>query len=239
MKNYFDWKKYFFVFLITLSIFLLAIFLSSYFGERKVEQLKSIQSDIALDILSSEAQFSLLQDLSCKNISSSILSQELEELGKKLEWSENNLGNEDEVEYLKRYYSLLQIKDYLLSKEISERCGVKSAFVLYFYTTASDCDECEKQGIVLSSLREKYPELRVYSFDYSTNLSAVESMLQIYKIKSEKLPALVIGGDLFTGFQPISELEEIITQSFELQEALLEESSVDVDEKVENSREVQ
>ena len=140
-------------------------------------------------------------------------------MGNKLEWSQNNLGANEEVTYLKKYYSLLQIKDYLLTKKISERCKVKSAFILYFYTTAENCSECEKEGLVLTTLREKYPELRVYSFDYSTDLSAVRSMLQIYKIEDTKLPAVVIEGDVLTGFRSIEELEEKIKESFKLQEA--------------------
>ena len=219
MNNNIDWKKYLIVLLITTGLFFTAIYLSNYFGNQKINQLKTIQDKISIDILSSETQFSLLSELSCKNISDSVISRELGELGNKLEWSQNNLGANEEVTYLKKYYSLLQIKDYLLTKKISERCKVKSAFILYFYTTEENCSECEKEGLVLTTLREKYPELRVYSFDYSTDLSAVRSMLQIYKIEDTKLPAVVIEGDVLTGFRSIEELEEKIKESFKLQEA--------------------
>ena len=178
--------------MITVGLFLTAGYLSNYFGNKKIDQLKSIQEKIAIDILSSETQFSLLSELSCKNVSGSMLSGELDELGRKLDWGQNNLGATDEVSYLKKYYSLLQIKDYLLMKKISASCGVKSAFILYFYTTAENCSFCEKESLVLTSLRNKYEELRVYSFDYSINLSAVKALLQIYKIKDTELPALII-----------------------------------------------
>lgn len=214
-----DWKKYLIVFLFTVGLFLSASYISNYFSNKKVDQLKTIQDKISIDILSSETQFSLLSELSCKNISdSSVLSGELGELGNKLEWGQENLGMTDTVSYLKKYYSLLQIKDYLLTKKISARCKTKSAFILYFYTTAENCTECEKQGIVLSALRDKYPELRVYSFDYSIDLSAVKSMLQIYKIEDTKLPALVVDEDVLTGFRSIEELESRVKDSFKLQE---------------------
>lgn len=213
-----DWKKYLIVCMITVGLFVTAIYLSNYFGDKKINQLKSIQDKISIDILSSETQFSLLSELSCKNISDSVYSPELGELGNKLEWSENNLGATEEVSYLRKYYSLLQIKDYLLAKKISERCKVKSAFILYFYTTAENCSLCEKEGIVLTSLRAKYPELKVYSFDYSTKLSAVEAMLQIYKIKDTELPALVVGDDVLSGFHGMEELETKIKADFKLQE---------------------
>lgn len=220
-----DWKKYLIVFLITVALFLTAGYISNYFSNKKVDQLKSIQDKIAIDILSSETQFSLLSEVSCKNVTtSSVLTGELGELGRKLEWGQQNLGKSEEVTYLRKYYSLLQIKDYLLMKKISTRCGGKSAFVLYFYTTAENCSECEKEGLVLSTLRDKYPELRVYSFDYSTDLSAVKSMLDIYKIEDTKLPALVIDEDVFTGFHPIEELETKIKESFKLQEKAVVET---------------
>jgi hypothetical protein len=216
----FDWKRYLIVFLITLGLFLTAIYLSNYFSDKKLNQLKSIQDKISIDILSSETQFSLLSELSCKNVSDSVLSGELADLGQKIEWGQNNksIGTTEELLYLKNYYSLLQIKDYILMKKISSRCGKKSAFILYFYTTAQNCSECEKESLVLSTLREKYPELRVYSFDFSTDLSAVKAMLNIYKIKDTALPAVVIDDERLTGFQSIESLEAKIKRSFKLQE---------------------
>lgn len=223
-KNKIDWKKYLIVFLITATLFLSASYLSNYFSDRKLGELQTIQDKIAIDILSSETQYSLLSDLSCKNVSGSVLSGELAELGKKLEWGEENLGAADEVLYLKKYYSLLEIKDYLLMKKISERCKVKSAFILYFYTILENCSECEREGLVLTALKEKYPELRVYSFDYSIDLSAVKSMLSIFKIEDTKLPALVIDDEVLTGFHSLEELEARVQKSFQLQEAKPEEN---------------
>jgi len=218
MNNNIDWKKYFIVFLITIGLFLTAGYLSNYLGNKKIDQLKSIQDKIAIDILSSETQFSLLSELSCKNVSGSLLSGELEELGRKLDWGQDNLGSTEEVSYLKKYYSLLQIKDYLLMKKISSSCGVKSAFILYFYTTAENCSLCEEESLVLTSLRNKYEELRVYSFDYSTDLSAVKALLKIYKIKDTELPALILDDDLLTGFHTLEDLESRVKKSFKLQE---------------------
>lgn len=221
-QNNVDWKKYIIVFFITLGLFLSASYLSNYFSNKKIAQLKTIQDKIAIDILSSETQFSLLSELSCKNVSDSALAGELGELGRKLEWGQENLGSKEEVLYLKKYYALLQIKDFLLMKKVSERCKVKSAFILYFYTTAENCSECERQGLVLSALRDKYPDLRVYSFDYSTDLSAVKSMLQIFKIEDTKLPALVLDDEVLTGFHEILELETLIEESFKLTEKQIE-----------------
>lgn len=219
MNQTIDWRKYLIVFLITAGLFFVAIYFSNYLSDQKINQLKSIQDKISIDILSSETQFSLLSELSCKNVSGSLLSGELDELGRKLDWSQKNLGVGEEVSYLKKYYSLLEIKDYLLMKKISKSCGVKSAFILYFYTTAANCGLCETEGLVLTSLRDKYPELRVYSFDYGIGISAVKALLNIYKIKDTELPAVILNDELLTGFHGIEELDLKIQKSFKLQES--------------------
>ena len=220
-------------------LFLTATYVSSFLGGKKIQELQKIQDDIAIDILSSETQFSLLSELSCKNVSSSTLSQELSEFGSKLEWGESNLGSAEELAYLKKYYSLLEIKDYLLLKRIAERCGENYAFILYFYTTAENCSECERQGIVLSRLRALYPDLRVYSFDYSTDLSAVQAMLDIYKIEDTKLPALIVDDEALTGFRSIEELGILIEETFDLktlEEIEAEKTPPNAEIKTENTK---
>lgn len=104
--NPIDWKKYLIVFLITVCLFGTAGFLSNYFGQKKVDQLKSIQDKISIDVLSSETQYSLLSELSCKNISDSVLASELSDLGQKLDWGEQNIGMTEEVSWYIRTYNI-------------------------------------------------------------------------------------------------------------------------------------
>jgi len=206
-----DWKKYVIVLFITSTIFITGLWFSNYLNDKKINQLKSIENTIYLDLMSSETQFSLLQELSCKDVSSTVLSSELNSLADKISYSENNIGIENvDVISLKKYYSLLEIKDYLLMKQITERCGQKSVFILYFYKN-DNCGDCTRQGYVLTSLREKYPNLRVYSFDYNLDISAIKAMKSIYKV-SDNLPALVINGKVYNGFKSIEEIEETFPQ---------------------------
>ncbi|MFA7192471.1 MAG: hypothetical protein WC089_04210 [Candidatus Paceibacterota bacterium] len=206
-----NYAKIFFVLLITISLFSVAVWSSYYFNTKKMDQLKAIEDKISLDLLSSETQFSLLQELSCKDISTTILSSELNSLADKISYSENNIGiNNASVINLKKSYSLLEIKDFLLMKKVTERCGQKSIFVLYFYNN-DVCDDCVKQGYVLTSLREKYPNLRVYSFDYNLDLSAIKTMISIYKVPSQ-VPALVINGKVYSGFQSVEDIEKTFPQ---------------------------
>jgi hypothetical protein len=206
-----NWSRYIIVFFVTCVIFICALWASNYFTNKKIDQLKSIESTISLDLMSSETQFSLLEELSCKDVSTTVLSSELNSLAEKISYSENNIGTDNtDVISLKKYYSLLEIKDYLLMKKITERCGQKPIFILYFYKN-DKCDDCTKQGYVLTSLREKYPNLRVYSFDYNLDLSALKAMVSIYKVQ-DNLPALVINGVVHNGFQSIEDVEKTFPQ---------------------------
>jgi len=206
----FDWKKYLIVFLITGGIFAVGFYLSDYFNTKKIDQINSTQDKISVDILSSETQFSLLQELSCSDVTKSILSQELNSLSDKIEYSEKNIsGNTDEINTLKKYYSLLEIKDYLLMKKATERCGLQSVFLLYFYINSDACTECNRQSLVLSKLREEYPGLRVYSFDYNLDMSAIRAMVSIYKVP-EIFPGFIINGKSYTGYKSFEEIETII-----------------------------
>ena len=202
-----DWKKYVIVLFITSTIFIGGIWLSNYLSNKKIDQLKNIESNISVDLMSSETQFSLLEELSCKDVSTTVLSSELNSLADKITFSENNICNDDtNVVSLKKYYSLLEIKDYLLMKKITDRCGQKSIFILYFYKN-DKCDDCTKQGYVLTTLREKYPNLRVYSFDYNLDISSIKAMVSIYKVP-DNLPAIVINGKVYSGFKTVEDIEK-------------------------------
>lgn len=210
MQKNIDYKKYLFSFLITSIIFGTAIYLSNYFGQKKIEEIRNIQDKISIDILSSETQFSLLEQSSCKDIGAGSLSTELGDLETKLSYTENQRGTEDnEVITLKKYYSLLLIKDYILMNKISEKCNRTPISIIYLYSNNESCKDCQKMGYVLTKLRETYPDLRVYSFDYDMELSAVQTLIRINKVKNE-LPALVINGKVYYGFKTVEEIEKII-----------------------------
>ena len=219
MEHRADWQKYAYTFLITAVIFATAIFLSNFFSQKKINEIQNIESRISVDLLSSETQFSLLSELSCSEIGNSFLSKELSELGDKLAATEESRGSDDaEVLNLKKYYSLLQIKDFLLSQKVTERCGKKVPTIIYFYSNNGDCLDCEKEGYVLTKLRQDYPELRVYSFDYNLDLSAIKTLISIYDIKYNP-PTLFIGKDIYYGFRSVDEVKKAIPELAQIDKA--------------------
>ncbi len=216
-----DTKRYFVVFLITLALFITTLGLSSFLSNRKLENIKSIQDSIGIDIMSSETQFQLLQELSCKDVAANTLSDTLNDLAAKIAYSESNIKNKEEVTELKRYYSLLQIKDYLLMQKIKAKCGEAVVPIFYFYTTAENCSECIKQSAVLTELRNNYPEVRIYSFDYNLDLTALQSLIKIFKVEDTKLPALVMNEKLYTGFKTTEEIEKAVPEILKMKAQML------------------
>ena len=220
-----DYRKYVFSFILTAAIFATAIYLSNYFGQKKLEEIRNIQDKISIDILSSETQFSLLEESSCNDVGTGSLSTELSNLEAKLSYTENDRGSEDpEVLILKKYYSLLEIKDYLLMNTINEKCKKTPLSIIYFYSNNDECEDCQKEGYVLTRLRETYPELRVYSFDYDIDMSAVKTLISINKVKDE-LPALVIKGQVYYGFQSVEDIEKIMPELAKMKAKALQATS--------------
>jgi hypothetical protein len=204
-----QWSSYLVAFLITGLIFATALYASNYFNNRRIADIQATQDNIAIDILSLETQFDLLAEHSCRDISeNSVLSSEIQPLASRLSYLEAQSGvNQEELMRLKRYYSLLQIKDILLMQQVADKCNLKSVFILYFYSNKGDCKTCEEQGYVLTGLAEKYPGLRIYSFDYNIGLAALQTLIDIHDVQND-LPALIIGDKAYYGLHTMDEIEK-------------------------------
>jgi hypothetical protein len=194
---------------ITIALAATVAYAVSYLNNARIAELTSIEDQLSIDTLSLDTQFSLLEAAPCESATSStILSSELSDLGDRLSFAENQLGKSNEqVVRLKKQYSLLEIRDYLITKRLSVACGTKPVTVLYFYSNAGDCDGCDKAGYALSYLHTTYPSLRVYSFDYTLNLGALKTLIAVTKVQNT-LPAFVINDKHSYGFTSLSDLEK-------------------------------
>lgn len=158
-----DWNKYVMTFIITSLLFGVALYVNNILDNSRAGDIRSIQDTISLNILSSETQYDLLRETSCKNVNDSILSTELNSLERKLSYLEPtnpNQGN-NEFNYIRKYYELLQIKDFSLMQRLTEKCGLEPISILYFYGSKNECADCEKTSAVLNHLRTTYPNVRI------------------------------------------------------------------------------
>ena len=214
-KQNIDLPKYIAVFLVTVLIFFCAFLVSNYFNGQKLKNLENIYQKIATNILSTETKYSLLRVATCEDVTSNDafeneLTQELADMAKRVKYMESQLGEKNEnVILLKTQYSLLQIKDYLLVRELGTRCNQKQAVILYFHSL--DCTSCREQSLVLDEISNRYPKVRIYWIDSDLETPAVKSMNSIFNIKNT--PSLVINGKTYSGLKVITDLEDILLKN--------------------------
>lgn len=196
-------------FIITLALIATVAYSINYLNRQRVAELNSIENQLAIETLSLDTQFSLLESAPCGSAAENLgLTTELSDLGDRLSYTENQLGTDNaQVIRLKEQYSLLEIRDYLIAKKIAAACGTKPVTVLYFYSNAGDCADCDKAGYALSYLRNTYPTLRVYSFDYNLDLGALQTLIKTVKVQNS-LPAFVINNKATYGFTSLEDLEK-------------------------------
>lgn len=180
-----------------------------YLNKARVADLSAMGDQLSIDTLSLDTQFSLLETAPCDiAASSTALIGKLADLGDRLSYAESQLGTDNpQVILLKQQYSLLEIRDYLATRKLAEACGTKPVTVLYFYSNAGDCADCDRAGYALSYLHDTYPMLRVYSFDYNLELGALQTFIAINKVKPT-LPAFLINSKPFYGFTSLADLEK-------------------------------
>ncbi len=195
---------------VTIVIVGTVIYAVNYLDHKRVEELSSIQNQLATDTLSVETQFALLEEAPCEDLTEgNTLSATLADLGARLAFAEERLNpNDPQVLELKKQYTLLQIRDYLLMKRLARACHAESPVALYFYSNeANSCADCDRASYALSYLHQTYPNLRVYSFDYNLDLGALKTLIAVEKIEP-KFPAFVIEGKRSYGFTTLEALEK-------------------------------
>lgn len=202
------------MFVITGIIFAFTFWLSNQLANHKVQQLRDIEDQISLNILSTETRYSLLEKTSCDNISIGEgadigLNGELTDLAHRVKFLESQISSDNEnVLSVKKYYTLLQIKDYLLSRTFHDRCHKNIASILYFHQ--ADCTDCVKQSIVLDQVASTYPQIRVYWLDKDIDTPALQTLLSLFKVKTG--PTIVIRDKVYEGFQSLADIEKNVPE---------------------------
>ena len=202
--------------IITAALIGTVVYAINYLNRQRVEQLSDLQSQLATDTLSVETQLALLEDAPCEDIADgNTLSQEVSTLGDQLSATEAQLGSKnDQVIELKKQYTLLQIRDYLLTQRVAQTCKTNPTVVLYFYSnTPGSCADCDRAAYALSYLHQSNPKLHVYSFDYDLDLGALKTLIALEKVQPN-FPAFVIDGKRSYGFTTLDDFETLFPKDF-------------------------
>lgn len=192
---------------ITICIFLFGYLLGSHINNLKLQQIYDLEHEIRISSLSNELALELLSQDSCNSAAAGVYAEETAELGRKLTYMESIYGYDSpQVKNLKSYYSLLLLRSYLIDQESLNVCGGNSSQILFFYSNYIDCDDCEKQGLLLTDLYNSGYPLKVYSFEFAESNAALNLLKIKFNISEDNLPVLVINDQVLGGFQSKSEI---------------------------------
>lgn len=111
---------------------------------------------------------------------------------------------EDNYNFLKRKYHLLQIRTYALFKKLSDNCNINAPVILYYYS--QDDEGSKQQGMILDELVKNHDfSIFAVEFNYSAELKFLESY---YDVKTT--PTIIVDYD--HKFEGLTEYKDIADQ---------------------------
>ena len=204
--------RYFIAFVLTASIFIIGILIGNLMGQYKVSKIYESQRDLTTQFLTQGLQSDLLLETPCNFINNELVSSDLFNVGRRLDALERERGSKDlDVISLKKYYTALQLRDYLYFKKANTECNSSYLLNLFFYSNDKDkCPECGDQGLILTYARNKNKKLRTYSFDVDVDSPLINYLIKGYNITS--VPSVSFNDKLFFKFVDKNETMDIIEQ---------------------------
>ncbi|MCX6708109.1 MAG: hypothetical protein NTW67_00465 [Candidatus Woesearchaeota archaeon] len=176
--------------LLVCIVFVIGIILGNSWNSGQTEISKTLkQSELYTESFLVEQELFESFETNCalaeKRLSS--LSDELWKMGKILgaQNAKQELGEEN-YNFLKRKYHLMQIRTYVLDKKLQQDCGIKTNIILFYFK--QDDTLSEQQGKILDELVEQYP-LHVFAIEYQYS-KELEFLEDYYEIKNT--PTLVV-----------------------------------------------
>lgn len=176
--------------LLVCIVFVIGVILGNSWNTGQTEISKTLkQSELDTESFLVEQELFESFETNCalteKRLSS--LSDELWKLGKILgaQNAKQELGEEN-YNFLKRKYHLMQIRTYVLDKKLQQDCGVKTNIILFYFK--QDDTLSEQQGKILDELVKQYP-LHVFAIEYQYS-KELEFLEDYYEIKNT--PTLVV-----------------------------------------------
>ncbi|MBN1503142.1 hypothetical protein JW930_06355 [Candidatus Woesearchaeota archaeon] len=208
-KKEIDLIKLVAVFSLSTLIFMIGVLVGNYISSKKLDNINILEQDLRTETMAIETQFMLLSEEPCSAIDSTTLTEELYKISERLDYMESKLGEDDpDVLRLKEYYSILQLRHWLLIKRINRECRTEFNLINYFYSNKGDCPKCEQQGFILTYIRKRYDNVRVYAYDINIDNVALNTFKEIYNVTTA--PTVIISDKVYERFVTKAEIEEEI-----------------------------
>ena len=196
-----DYNRIILAFLIATLFFSIGILLGYIVRMTLQENTITLQDKLKNDILDFET-ISLMQiTYPCNALILDRSSEKLDSIGSMITVLESKKGKYDSVILeLKKSYSILELRHFLLIKDRNEKCSNNYTAILYFYSNTKECkDSVDKVSFILSYLRNKESNIRVYSFDMNLDSDIISIFKKEYGIDGcygvvldgKKIPGLI------------------------------------------------
>ncbi len=173
-----------------------------------IEDMRSSLQDAEIELLIMDY---LGGNLSCDylTLKSSELSSVSSELGEELSFFEHsNQINPSTYTPLKEEYTRVLIKNWITLEEIKSSCNINYSTILYFYNNL-DCEQCDSQAFILQYYKNLlHDNVMIFAIDAGLNISSVDLLRYNYGVF--EYPSLVINGELHSGYQEASVLNNIL-----------------------------
>jgi len=215
VKRKVAWEFY----IISAFITLLILFVGFYFGitlsrekiqelQDELDNLKLRQEDLTLEL----TLLALNKNISCDAIGFELekVIGDAADLGDRVTIYEITEKVKDESFYnLKKDYTLILVRYWTYLEEMKKSCNRTDVVtILYFYSN-TNCQNCQGQGVVLTNLKQTYPQnIMVFALDYDIDLNIISLLKKNYNVSS--VPSLVINGKVYGGLITIERLRQIV-----------------------------
>lgn len=214
-------SRYFIVLLLTLAVFVIGVLIGVVISRERATYIQDENRIQRLNYDSLQLQYFYIQNILSNAKDCSVASKTLEEqisnlalLGDRLEgFIRGTSANVKELNFLKREYTLAELRYWLFLNDVREICNDDNVYILYFYSNA-DCDECRTQGVILSFLKDNFRErLLVFALDSDFK---DEPLLSIIKNSFNVTisPTLVINDEKHEGLIEKGKLLNIICSKY-------------------------
>lgn len=166
------------------TVIFVAIFALSYtISYSKLKGVFETQEQLKKDILS----YDLYGDFSgmhCENFNPYNYTGEMDRIGGLIGVLEERLGKDNfRVREQKEIYSMLEARHFSYILDYNKYCRGQINTILFFYSNLPEYKrKSEDLGYILTTLKNKEPEIMIYSFDYDLNASIISTLTQKYNI---------------------------------------------------------
>lgn len=210
-------RKSLFVFALiaTIIIFIGGVFLGYYMDNFRVDDLDTIlkQSELDTESFFVENYFSDvfgLDDCNIANTRFNDYSEKLVYIGNILtKYDKTKLFKARDYEILRRRYFLLELKTYVLIKDMKDKCGLDSFYTILFFYDPDDEDSL-RQGYTLDKVVLRKNNLYIFSIDRTFQEPFINTVKQYYNIS--KSPTIILDYNIKNeGFISYAEINEILS----------------------------